>query len=146
MPASATAGSAAWPPVSLTPWRLCSFRRWATGCATSTASSDRSIRDGWQEEQPDNWLRRPDPWEVARPDECVEVKLGCSFALREGRLQLVPNLPSTLIGIPFDRPVVGYGGKTVNTLRLWAAAADFFDFKRFSGGDFVGRARRNTHR
>ena len=97
-----------------------------------------SMRDGWQEEQPDNWLRRPDPWEVARPDECVEVKLGCSFALREGRLQLVPNLPSTLIGIPFDRPVVGYGGKTVNTLRLWgAAAADFFDFKRFSGGEFV---------
>jgi len=97
-----------------------------------------SIQDGWQEEQPDNWLRRPDPWEVARPDECVEVKLGCSFALREGRLELIPNLPSTLIGIPFDRPVVGYGGKTVNTLRLWgAAAAEFFDFKRFSGGEFV---------
>ena len=97
-----------------------------------------TMRDGWQEEQPDNWLRRPDPWEVARPEECVEVKLGCSFALREGRLQLIPNLPSTLIGIPFDRPVVGYGGKTVNTLRLWGAgAADFFDFKRFSGGEFV---------
>jgi hypothetical protein len=96
------------------------------------------MRDGWQEEQPDNWLRRPDPWEVARPEECVEVKLGCSFALREGRPQLIPNLPSTLIGIPFDRPVVGYGGKTVNTLRLWgAAAADFFNFKRFSGGEFV---------
>ena len=44
-----------------------------------------------------------------------------------------------LIGIPFDRPVVGYGGKTINTLRLWAAAApDYFDFQEFSGGDFVG--------
>ena len=46
--------------------------------------------------------------------------------------------PSTLIGIPFDRPVVGYGGKNINTLRLWAAAApDYFDFQEFSSGDFV---------
>ena len=44
-----------------------------------------------------------------------------------------------MIGIPFDRPVVGYGGKTINTLRLWAAAApDYFDFQEFSSGDFVG--------
>jgi starch phosphorylase len=46
--------------------------------------------------------------------------------------------PSTLIGIPFDRPIVGYGGKTINTLRLWAATAeDFFDFDVFSHGEFV---------
>ena len=38
-----------------------------------------TIKDGWQHEQPDNWLRRPDPWEVARPEQQVEVKLGCSF-------------------------------------------------------------------
>jgi glycogen phosphorylase len=44
-----------------------------------------------------------------------------------------------LIGVPFDRPVVGYGGKTVNTLRLWQAAShDYFDFQEFSSGDFVG--------
>src|SRR5207249_807315 len=47
--------------------------------------------------------------------------------------------PSSLIGVPFDRPVAGYGGKTINTLRLWAAATpDYFDFKEFSSGDFVG--------
>jgi glycogen phosphorylase len=98
-----------------------------------------SIQDGWQHEQPDNWLRRPDPWEVARPHECVEVKLNCSFELRGGTLRPVLGKPSSLIGIPFDRPVVGYGGKTINTLRLWAAAApDYFDFQRFSSGDFVG--------
>jgi len=51
---------------------------------------------------------------------------------------MVPNKPSTLIGVPYDRPVVGYGGKTVNTLRLWSAtAAHSFDFQEFSGGDFV---------
>jgi starch phosphorylase len=98
-----------------------------------------SLENGWQCEQPDNWLRHPDPWEVARPQEFVEVKLGCSFALRGGDLCAIRDRPSTLRGIPFDRPVVGYGGKTINTLRLWAAAApDEFDFQRFSAGDFVG--------
>lgn len=98
-----------------------------------------ALANGWQVERPDNWLRRTDPWEVARPFEQVEVRLNCSFKLENGVLVMIPNSPSTLIGIPFDRPIVGYGGKTINTLRLWAAAAsDYFDFKRFSDGDFVG--------
>jgi starch phosphorylase len=98
-----------------------------------------SIVDGWQEENPDNWIRWGDPWEVARPVEMVEVKLGCSFKLSGGSLQPVPGRPSSWFGIPFDRPVVGYGGKTINTLRLWAAAApDDFDIQEFGAGDFVG--------
>ncbi len=98
-----------------------------------------AIRDGWQQEQPDNWLRRPDPWEVARLQDMVEVKLNCSFEMHGGSLRGVRGQASSLLGIPFDRPVVGYGGKTINTLRLWAAAApDYFDFQRFSRGDFVG--------
>ena len=96
------------------------------------------IQDGWQCEQPDNWLRHIDPWEVARPLEKVEIKLNCSFELYGGSLRAVPGKPSTLYGIPFDRPVVGFGGTTVNTLRLWAAASsDYFDFQEFSSGDFV---------
>src|SRR5258707_929318 len=98
-----------------------------------------TIEDGWQHEQPDNWLRRPDPWEVARPQDKVEVKLACSFEMHGGSLRAIPGRPSSLIGIPFDRPIVGYGGKTINTLRLWAAATpDYFDFQEFSKGDFVG--------
>jgi glycogen phosphorylase len=98
-----------------------------------------SIQEGWQHELPDNWLRRPDPWEVARPNETVDVNLNCSFEVRGGALHPVPGRPLRLIGVPFDRPVVGYGGKTINTLRLWAAAAqDYFDFQEFSSGDFVG--------
>src|SRR5690349_8545035 len=98
-----------------------------------------SIQDGWQHELPDNWLRRPDPWEVARFGETVKVNLNCSFEVRGGALCAIVGKPSSLIGIPFDRPVVGYGGKTINTLRLWAAAAqDYFDFQEFSSGDFVG--------
>jgi starch phosphorylase len=96
------------------------------------------IQDGWQHEQPDNWLRRPDPWEVARPQDKVEVELNCAFEVHGGSLRVVSSRPTTLVGIPFDRPVVGYGGRTINTLRLWAAAApDHFDFQVFSHGEFV---------
>ena len=98
-----------------------------------------TIRDGWQREQPDHWLALPDPWEVARPDQTVEVQLACSFDIRGGALRVVRDRPSTLIGIPYDRPVIGYGGKTINTLRLWSAGTpDYFDFQQFSSGDFVG--------
>jgi starch phosphorylase len=96
------------------------------------------FRDGWQVERPDNWLRWPDPWEIVRPSDSVEVALGCSFELRDNNLRLIPHNPSTLIGVPHDRPVIGYGGETVNTLRLWSARATHsFDFQQFSHGDFV---------
>jgi len=98
-----------------------------------------TIEQGWQHEGPDHWLARPDPWEVARPNEAVEIRLGCSFDIQSGALRPVHGRPSTLIGLPYDRPIVGYGGKTINTLRLWSAGTpDHFDFQQFSGGDFVG--------
>jgi starch phosphorylase len=98
-----------------------------------------SFENGWQQESADNWLRNGDPWEICRQHEKVEIKLNCSFKVRDGRLEVIPNRPSSLCGIPFDRPVVGYGGKTINTLRLWAAAApDYFDFQEFGTGDFIG--------
>ncbi len=96
------------------------------------------IRNGWQEETPDNWLRRQDPWEVPRLDEQVEVGLNCSFELHGGGLRAIAGQPSSLIGIPFDRPIVGYTGKTINTLRLWAASTpNYFNFEAFNKGDFV---------
>jgi len=98
-----------------------------------------TLDHGWQHEKPDNWLRRPDPWEVARPDDKVEIELNCSFEVQGGALRPILGRPSKLIGMPFDRPVVGYGGKTINTLRLWSAGAgDYFDFQMFSQGDFIG--------
>jgi glycogen phosphorylase len=97
-----------------------------------------SIENGWQTEHPDNWLRRPDPWEVPRFSDSVHIKLDGSFAMREGSLQIVPGRPTSLVGIPFDRPVVGFGGKTINSLRLWRCASPgYFDFQEFSHGDFV---------
>jgi glycogen phosphorylase len=98
-----------------------------------------SIKDGWQEERPDHWLRRPDPWQVSRPQDRVEVNLNCSFKIAGGSLHPEVGKPSRLFGIPCDLPIVGYGGRTINSLRLWAAASpDYFDFQEFSHGDFVG--------
>jgi glycogen phosphorylase len=98
-----------------------------------------AILDGWQIEQPDNWLARHDPWELRRVSDQVEIQLNCSFEVREGTLRAVAGKPSGLIGVPYDRPIVGYGGATINTLRLWAARApDYFDFQAFSHGQFVG--------
>jgi starch phosphorylase len=98
-----------------------------------------SMVNGWQKENADNWLRESDPWEIARPSERVQVKLNCSIQIRGGQFEVIRGRPSSLYGIPFDRPVVGYGGKTINTLRLWAAAApDYFDFQEFGSGDFIG--------
>jgi glycogen phosphorylase len=97
-----------------------------------------SLRNGWQHEEADNWLRRPDPWEIPRLNEQVEITMNCSFEVQGGSLRVVVDRPSGLIGIPYDRPVVGFGGKTINTLRLWSAATpNFFNFQEFSSGDFV---------
>ncbi len=97
------------------------------------------VENGWQREKPDGWLRDADPWEVMRPLEQVEVTLNCSFETHGRTLRAIPGRASRLIGMPYDRPIVGFGGKTVNTLRLWAAhAPESFDFQEFSSGDFVG--------
>src|SRR5208337_1662936 len=63
-----------------------------------------SIKDGWQEERPDHWLRRQDPWQILRPQESVEVKLNCSFEMTGGRLNAQVGKPSRLFGIPRDLP------------------------------------------
>src|SRR6266540_6204658 len=97
------------------------------------------IKNGYQVEQPDNWLREADPWEVSRTAETVTIPLGCTFRLENGALHAIPRASSHLLGVPYDRPIVGYGGSNINTLRLWGAASpDFFHFDEFSAGDFVG--------
>jgi starch phosphorylase len=104
-----------------------------------------SIRDGWQFEQPDNWLRNPDPWEIVRPGRVYVVPLNGQFELKGSGLAITPNRPSNLLGIAYDRPVVGYGARCINTLRLWAAAApQSFDFAEFSHGDFAGAVIQNV--
>jgi starch phosphorylase len=95
------------------------------------------IDKGYQVEAPDNWLRRPDPWEVARPEGTIPVKLASAIELKSGQVHVTRGGETHLFGVPFDRPVVGYGGQCINTLRLWGAATpDYFNFGEFNTGDF----------
>jgi starch phosphorylase len=104
-----------------------------------------TVQDGWQRERPDNWLRNLDPWEVVRPGRVYVVPLNASFELKGAGIDVQRNRPSNLLGIAYDRPVVGYGAHCINTLRLWAAAApDSFDFAEFSQGDFAGAVLQNV--
>ena len=98
-----------------------------------------TIRNGYQVEEPDAWLRQPDPWQVARPGKEFPVALNATVELSGSSVHIVPGRPSTLVGVAHDRPVIGYGSRCVNTLRLWGATAPkSFDFAEFSHGDFAG--------
>src|SRR4029453_15368888 len=97
-----------------------------------------NLDDGYQVEEADHWLRRPDPWEVARPDERARVHVNASVITDEHGERLAPGRPAVILGVPDDRPVVGCGGRTINTLRLWGAMSPAeFDFGEFSSGDFI---------
>ena len=101
---------------------------------------DQEIRDGWQFERTDRWLRLGSPWEIPRPEIVFDVKFGGhteSFQDDQGRYRVrwVPG--SVIQGTPHDIPVPGYGVNTVNLLRLWSAeATDSFDLQAFNVGDY----------
>ncbi len=98
-----------------------------------------TLSNGWQVEHPDNWLRRADPWELVRPEQAIETRIECTLRFEEGGAVLSDRRAATLRGVPYDRPVVGFGGQTVNTLRLWEASSpDYFDLDEFNHGDFFG--------
>jgi starch phosphorylase len=100
------------------------------------------IVDGWQVEKTDKWLRYGNPWEIVRPEWCVEVKFGGltePFVDVYGRRRRRWIPERIVIGIPFDTPILGYRVNTANTLRLWKAEApESFDFDTFNRGDYYG--------
>ena len=118
----ATAASAGWPRASSTPWPRSRFLPSATGCATTTASSARIWPSGYQVEQPDPWLSRPDPWEVMRPGETVSVPLASGLSPAAWRDRRRARPADAHARHPL-RPArwSATAGKTINTLRLWKA-------------------------
>ncbi|MFB2919715.1 MULTISPECIES: glycogen/starch/alpha-glucan phosphorylase [Aerosakkonema] len=102
---------------------------------------EQKIQDGWQVEITDKWLRFGNPWDVARPEWSVEVKLGghTESYVDENDRYRVRWIPFQVVkGIPYDTPILGYKVNTANTLRLWAAEApESFDFEAFNSGDYV---------
>lgn len=102
------------------------------------------VRNGWQTEQPDNWLKHGNPWEIPREDITFTVGFGGDVrVIREGGKDLYKWISADQVqGVAYDMPIVGYGGKTVNTLRLWSAkATDEFNFQEFNEGDYVEAVR-----
>ena len=101
---------------------------------------EQEIRDGWQVEKSDNWLRLGYPWEIARPEITFEVKLGGHTEpfVDEGGRHATRWIPDRMVtGTPYDTLVQGYGVATVNLLRLWKAeASNSFDFQAFNAGDY----------
>ncbi|MDR2589032.1 MAG: glycogen/starch/alpha-glucan phosphorylase, partial [Spirochaetales bacterium] len=98
------------------------------------------IENGWQVERPDDWTRGGNPWEIERTDTTIAVNFGGRVEnLMENGKQVHHWIDTQVVqGIAYDMPIVGYGGKTVNTLRLWSARApEEFNFADFNVGDYV---------
>jgi starch phosphorylase len=98
------------------------------------------IVNSYQVEQPDQWLKLGYPWEIAHPEFSFEVQFQGHVEMRQELRGQTWNWTGThkVIGMPYDLPVVGYGGTTVNTLRLWSArGAEEFDLDDFNRGEYV---------
>ncbi|KAJ1348130.1 hypothetical protein KIN20_003359 [Parelaphostrongylus tenuis] len=95
------------------------------------------IRDGWQVEEPDDWLRFGNPWEKARPEYMLPVNFfGRVVKDQKGHAQWIDT--QVVFAMPYDTPVPGYHNNVVNTLRLWSAKAEnHFHLKFFNDGDYV---------
>jgi starch phosphorylase len=101
---------------------------------------EQDIRDGWQVEDTDNWLRRGNPWEIARREVSYDVKLG-GYVQRyiDVKGKLINNwIPDWVVkGVAYDTPILGYQVNTANTLRLWKSEAPkTFDFQSFNAGNY----------
>jgi starch phosphorylase len=100
------------------------------------------MRDGWQMEVTDKWLRWGNPWEIVRPEIAYDVSFGGSteFYTDEHGRNHVRWVPARHVrGVAYDTPVLGLGGASCNRLRLWSAeAVDSFNFAAFNQGDYYG--------
>ncbi len=101
-----------------------------------------AIRDGWQVELTDYWLRNGNPWEIRRPQDGVYVGFGGhteTYHDASGKYEVSWIPQSTVKGIPYDTPIPGYRSGIVNDLRLWRSEApESFYFERFNSGDYSG--------
>ena len=97
---------------------------------------NQKIKDGWQVELPDEWMRNGDPWEIPRPEYQVKVHF---YGKIDHNAQFGARWvgAESVLAVPYDIPIPGYKNDVVNTLRLWSARAnDEFDFDYFNHGDY----------
>ncbi len=109
---------------------------------------DQEIRDGWQVEVSDKWLRLGNPWELPRPEIAFSVGFGGRTEMKvdargRGNVHWVPG--RLVKGVAYDTPILGYHTSTANFLRLWKAeAGESFDFQAFNSGDYYGAVDRKV--
>lgn len=98
------------------------------------------IQEGFQVEVPDNWLKNGYPFELRRPEYTYEVKFGGHVRTQyeaDGRICFVQEGYQSVLAVPYDMPIVGYGNNVVNTLMIWdAEAKDDFELSSFDRGDY----------
>ncbi|MBI5918430.1 MAG: glycogen/starch/alpha-glucan phosphorylase [Nitrosomonadales bacterium] len=99
------------------------------------------LDNGYQLEEPDHWLRNGNPWEIERPEFTARVKFGGHseyYADAAGKMRVRWVNSSDVLAVPYDVPIPGYRNGTVNTLRLWkAAATEEFDLSEFNAGSYA---------
>ncbi len=109
---------------------------------------NQEIKDGEQVEQPDNWLRYGNPWEIARPEVLYPVHYYgevVQFPNGNGKIAHKWIKTETVLAMAYDTPIPGYGVQNVNTLRLWSSKASReFDFHHFNEGDYISAVRSKT--
>jgi glycogen phosphorylase len=100
-----------------------------------------SFENGFQKENPDNWLKLPNPWEIARPENQISIQFNgdvYNYTDEKGKTRVRWESKDVVIALPYDTPVPGYKNNTVNNLRLWSArSADEFGLDYFNNGDYL---------
>ena len=100
-----------------------------------------NMEDGWQMEEPEDWLFEGNAWEFRRPEVVYNIEFGGSVD-RDKNGKTVWTPAERIQAVAFDMPIAGWEGKHVNTLRLWSARqADMMNLKKFNEGDFMAAAR-----
>ena len=98
------------------------------------------IKDGFQVEVPDNWLKNGYPFELRRPEYSYEVKFGGyvrAEVTEEGKTRFVQENYQSVLAVPYDMPIVGYGNHVVDTLMIWdAEPMECFELDSFDKGDY----------
>ena len=98
------------------------------------------VQNGYQIEEPDHWMREGNPWELERPEYTQRIQFGGRTENHRddnGRLRVYWVDTQDVLAVPFDTPIPGYRNDTINTLRLWkAAATDEFDLHEFNAGSY----------
>ena len=147
---SATAASDGSPPASWRAWRAWGSPPTGYGIRYDHGLFRQVIKNGWQQEYPEEWLSFGNPWEFARPEVFYDIHFGGfveTAHLPGGHSRSVWRPDETIEAVAYDTPIVGWRGRHVNPLRLWTArAVDPMRLDAFNSGDHIGRAGRTIAR